>query len=133
MHGEEERRAVKALLARFRRLPEGEQRRVPALLNGLGKLQVGVGDFEGAGRSFAAVADAAEEDDARAEAHHNAYRTALEREEWDGALAALRQAVSLAPQRFAPFPLHRYEPARILGAGGFGTALLCRDRHLDED
>ena len=35
--------------------------------------------------------------------------------------------------RFAPFPLHRYEPKRILGAGGFGTAVLCHDRNFAED
>ena len=42
IRGEEERRAIKALLARFRQLPPTEQEMVPALLNGLGKLQVGV-------------------------------------------------------------------------------------------
>ena len=45
IRGEDERRAVKALLARFRPRPPEEQRQVPSLLNGLGKLQVGVGDF----------------------------------------------------------------------------------------
>src|SRR5262249_53423872 len=39
IRGEDERWVVKALLARFRGLPPEEQRRVPALLNGLGKLQ----------------------------------------------------------------------------------------------
>ena len=50
--GEDERRAVKTLLARFRQLPADEQRQVPALLNGLGKLQVGAGDFEQAKQTF---------------------------------------------------------------------------------
>ena len=133
IRGEDERRAVKALLERFRRLPSEEQRHAPALLNGLGKLQVGAGDFAEAHRTFTTVVQAVAEPSGKAEALFNAYRAALEEKRWDTALTALREAASHDPQRFAPFPLHRYEPRRILGAGGFGTAVLCRDRHFDED
>ena len=133
IRGEDERRAVKALLARFRRLPAEEQRRAPALLNGLGKLQVGAGDFAEARQTFTEVVRAVGDPSDKAEASYNAYRAALEEKQWDAALAALREAGSLDPQRFAPFPLHRYEPKRILGAGGFGTAILCHDRNFDED
>jgi WD40 repeat protein len=133
IRGEEERRAIKALLARFRQLPPTEQEMVPALLNGLGKLQVGAGDFGGAKDTFAAVASIARDDSAKAEAYHNAYRAALEEKKWDAALEAVRQAAGLDPGRFAPFPLHRYEPKRLLGAGGFGTAFLCHDHHFAED
>ncbi len=54
---------------------------------------------------------------------------ALERKAFGEALAALQQAAQLDPERFAPFPLHKFEPVRILGAGGFGVAFLCRNRH----
>ena len=131
--GEEERRAVKALLARFRQLPADEQRQVPALLNGLGKLQVGIGDFEQAKQTFGEVAQNQDDPAAKAEAAFNAYRVALEQRKWDEALEAIRQAASLAPQRFTPFPMQRYQPRRILGAGGFGTAFLCHDRNFGED
>ena len=67
---------------------------------------------------------------ASAEAHHNSYRAALERQQWTDALAAFRQAVTLDPVRFSPFPFKRYEPQRILGAGGFGVVFLCQDRLL---
>ena len=133
IRGEDERRAVKALLTRFRQLPAEEQRQAPALLNGLGKLQVGAGDFAEARQTFTAVVRTVGDPSGKAEASFNAYRAALEDKQWDAALAALREAASHDPQRFAPFPLHRYEPTRILGAGGFGTAVLCRDRHFDED
>jgi len=133
IRGEDERRAVKVLLARFRRLPAEEQRRAPALLNGLGKLQVGAGDFAEARQTFTEVVRVVGDPSDKAEASYNAYRAALEEKQWDAALAALREAGSHDPQRFAPFPLHRYEPKRILGAGGFGTAILCLDRHFDED
>jgi hypothetical protein len=66
----------------------------------------------------------------RAEAQHNAYQAALRRQDWVEALAALREAACLDPARFAPLPLDRYEPQRVLGAGGLGVAFLCRHRHL---
>jgi serine/threonine protein kinase len=130
IHGEEERQAVKALLVRFRRLPAGEQAQVPALLNGLGKLQVGTGDFPGARQTFDELARAVDDPSARAEARHNAYRALLEMGKWPEALEALREAADLDPPRFAPFPLGRYAPQRILGAGGFGTVFHCRDTWL---
>jgi len=133
IRGEDERRAVKALLARFRQIPPTEQGKVPALLNGLGKLQMGTGDFAEARQTFAQVAQIVGDSSGKAAASYNAHRAALEEKKWDAALTALRAASLHDPQRFAPFPLHRYEPSRILGAGGFGTAILCRDRHFDED
>ena len=133
IRSEDERRAVRAVLARFRQLPAEEQRNAPALLNGLGKLQVGTGDHAEAQQIFAEVVQVVGDPSAKAEASFNAYRAALEERKWDAALAALREAGSHDPQRFAPFPLHRYEPKRILGAGGFGTAIHCLDRHFNED
>ena len=59
LRDEEERRGASALLARFRQLSAGEQARLPALLNGLGKLQLASGDFEGAITIFLEVARAA--------------------------------------------------------------------------
>jgi parallel beta-helix repeat protein len=132
IRGEDERRVVKALLARFRQLPAAEQQQVPALLNGLGKLQVGTGDFGGARQTFDEVAGSAGPDSARAEARFNASRAALEQRQWDEALLAIQEAARL-DARFEPFPLRRYRPRRILGAGGFGTAILCHDQHFDED
>jgi formylglycine-generating enzyme required for sulfatase activity/tetratricopeptide (TPR) repeat protein len=133
IRSEDERRAVKALLGRFRELPAFEQRQVPALLNGLGKLQLGAGDFAAAEETFQEVASGVDDALARAEACHNAYRAALENGKWELALDAIEQAARLAPERFTPFPLHRYQARRILGAGGFGTAFLCQDRYLRAD
>src|SRR5439155_2725723 len=56
LRDEEERRVAGTLLARFRRLPAADQARLPALLNGLGKLQFASGDFEGAKTTFLEVA-----------------------------------------------------------------------------
>src|SRR5436309_10585801 len=71
IRGEDERRVVNALLDRFRQLPERERHLLPALLNGLGKLQVGIGDFDAAGDAFRLVAAEVSDPAAQAEAFHN--------------------------------------------------------------
>ncbi len=126
---ESERRTVKAFIERFRALPPEQQQRLPALLNSLAQLEVATGDFESAQKHFERVATLVSDHTAQAEAHHNAYGAALEKGDWSSALDALRQAASLDAGRFAPFPLGKYEPERILGAGGFGVAFLCRNKH----
>jgi hypothetical protein len=133
INGEDERRVVRSLLDRFRQLPVEERQQVPALLNGLGKLQAGAGDFGGAKETFDEAARSVGDIAGKAEVRFNAYRAALEAKNWDEALQAIRAAADLEPRRFTPFPLHRYEPRRILGAGGFGTAFLCHDVNFGED
>jgi hypothetical protein len=116
IRNEGERDAVKQLLAHFRQMPVAQQRQLPALLNGLGKLQIGSGDFHGAGQTFLAVAESAGDKAAQAEAYYNAYRAALEEKKWNAAIAAIEKAVTLDKQRFALFPLTRYEPKKILNS-----------------
>jgi tetratricopeptide (TPR) repeat protein/nitrous oxidase accessory protein NosD len=132
IRSEDERRAVRQLLSRFRELPAEEQQQLPALLNGLGKLQVGAGDFGGAAETFAEVARVVHDPSAQAEVLYNQYRAALEEKKWDDALVAIRQAVALAPRHFEPFPRSRYRMEAILGAGGFGTVFRCHDVYLNE-
>ena len=129
----EERAAVKKLLVRFGQLPTQQQGLVPALLNGLGKLQFGSGDFQGAQHTFIAVVEQAQSAAGQAEGHFNAFRAALEATRWDEALAAIQRAASLDPQRFALFPMERYQPKEILGAGAFGTVFRCHDVTSDEE
>jgi tRNA A-37 threonylcarbamoyl transferase component Bud32 len=124
-----ERQLVRSLMARFRSLSEQERQRVPALLNGLGLLETAAGEFDAARRDFGAVAAIVGDPAAQAAALHNAYLAGLEQRQFNEALAALQTAVALAPERFAPFPTSKYEPVRILGAGGFGVAFLCRHRN----
>lgn len=130
IHSEDERRAVRALLARFRALTPDQQQRLPEALSGLGKLQVAAGDYDEARQTFTVAAGALPVAEAQAEAFYNAYRAALEGKKFDEALQAITAAAARAPQRFAPFPFSRYQPQSILGAGGFGTAFLCRDRNF---
>jgi hypothetical protein len=125
---EAERLLVKQVIGRYRALPEEERRRLPALLNAVGKLEVAAGAFGAAQKDFEEAARLSADQQARAEAHYNAFGAALEQAEWPAALASLKEAAALDPARFAPFPLAKYEPERILGAGGFGVAFLCRNR-----
>jgi tetratricopeptide (TPR) repeat protein len=123
-----EREVVQELVKRFRDLPVDQQRRLPALLNSLGQLEIVVGDLEAGQRDFQEVAHLVADPLSQAEAQHNIYRAALERRDWNAALAALRRAVALDSSHFEPFPFSVYEPERILGAGGFGVSFLCRQR-----
>jgi serine/threonine protein kinase len=130
---DQERELVKALLSRYRSLPEAQRQAAPALLNGLGQLQLAVGDAESAQRAFAAVATLTPDRRGQAEARFNAYRAALAGRQYADALAEMQQTLALDPGRFAPFPLDLYEPLRILGAGGFGVTFLCRQKHLGSE
>ncbi len=127
LRSEDERETVQDLVARFRRLPEDSRRRLPALWNSLAQLEIVIGDLEAGQRDFQEVARLVNDPISRAEAHHNVYRAALERRDWGAALSALRRAVALDAESFEPFPLQRYEPRKILGAGGLGVSFLCHD------
>lgn len=128
LRNDDEREQVQELVARFRRLPEETRRRLPALWNSLGQLQVVIGDLDASQRDFEAVARLVTDPISRAEAHHNAHHAALERGDRDTALTALRRAVALDPETFEPFPFERYDPRQILAASGFGVSFLCTDR-----
>ena len=130
---EGERAAVKQLLARFRQIPAQQQQQVPALQNGIGKLQFGSGDFDEARATFNAVSNNISDLSAKAEAHFNAYRAALESKNFVEALVAIQVAASLDPKRFEPFPITRYKPKSLLGAGGFGAAFLCHDQFFNSE
>jgi serine/threonine protein kinase len=131
IRNEAERRMVKDLVARYRGLPEEERQKLPALLNAIGKLEVAAGSFQSAEQDFASVAGLIQDPHAQAEAHHNAYRAALEARDWPTALRELLQALRLDGKRFAPFPVGKYPPLKILGAGGFGVAFLCKHKYMN--
>ncbi len=101
------------------------------MLNSLAQLQVGAGDFHAAQQNFQKAATLVSDAQARAAIHHNAYWAALERRNWETALDELKKAVQLNPSVCEPFPFNKYEPHKILGAGGFGVAFLCRHCNLD--
>jgi uracil-DNA glycosylase family 4 len=128
-----ERSLVKRLVGEYRALPEEKRQQLPALLNAIGKLEVAVGNFQEAQHDFGTVAEMVGDPEARAEAHANTFHAALERRDWDTALRELKEAVALDPTRHAPFPFDKYQPQRILGAGGFGIAFLCRHRFLNAE
>lgn len=127
-----EREVVQDLVKRFRRLPEGQRSRLPALLNSLAQLEIVVGDMEAGQHDFEEVARLVSDPISQAEAHHNVYGTALERGDMTDALAALRRAVELDAEEFEPFPFARIEPVRILGSDGFGVSFIAQDRGLNE-
>jgi hypothetical protein len=111
IRSEPERRLVKALVGRYRSLPQERRRELPALLNALAKLEVASGDFTAAQEDFRTVATLVPADPhAQAVAHYNEYQAALEQRRWPAALAALRRRTGprtlrpvSVPQVRAPF------------------------------
>jgi serine/threonine protein kinase len=130
IRSEKERQLVKSLLEKVRQVPEAELRTSPGLLNDVGKVQVAVGEYKGAREAFGRAAASARDNASRAEVYYNAYRAALEQRDWDDALQQLIEAIRIDGKRFAPFPVGRYTPQRIIGAGGFGVVFLCQHKHL---
>ncbi len=131
MRGSGERQRVREFVDHYRALPEEERRQRPALLNAVGMLQVAAGDTQEAQQHFEQVAAlVGDNPKAKGQAHYNAYQAALEQRNFPAALLALREAVGLDAERYGPFPLHKYIPDRILGAGGFGVAFLCQHATL---
>jgi tetratricopeptide (TPR) repeat protein len=95
--------------------------RSPALLDGLGRLAMGVGVYDRAGTWFQQAAALAGPASAQAEAYYNSYRAFLEQRLWHEALAALLNAARLDAGRFAPFPLDKIRaPADPRGGGLWG-------------
>ena len=119
-------------LAQLRHLRD-EMRKLPPNLLGsadwskLGDALAAGGLFGEACEAHTAAARVADTRAEEAEAEYKSYRDACEQEHWELALPALMRASELDPaERFTPFPLDRYEPVAILGAGGFGTVIHCR-------
>ena len=128
---ESDRELIQELIKRYREFPQEQQAQLPALLNSLAQLEVIIGDFISAQRDFDHVAEMVNDHGDRAEAHYNTYRTAIECRRWAEALAALLRACGLNRESCEPFPLDRYQPESILGAGGFGVSFLCREISTD--
>ena len=80
-----ERELVKRLVASYRALPEEQRLNKPALLNALGRLEMIAGEFAAAQKDFQQVATLVTDTTAKAEAHFNAYRAALDRRDLDTA------------------------------------------------
>jgi DNA-binding beta-propeller fold protein YncE len=132
VQNEAERQLIRELMEQVRQLPESVRQRAPELLAQLGKAAVLCGDLDAAVQYFlqaAQVYQQRRDREQQAEAYYNAYRTFLEKSEWNQALAALDKAVQLAPDRFSPFPVYELAALRILGAGAFGVTFLCQYRH----
>ena len=128
---EHERALIEAVKRRYRGLSDEQRRRFPQLGLDLSRLEIVAGDFQDALGQAREAAAHLEDPASKAEAHHAAYRAALELKKWDEALSELQKAAA-ADDRFAIWPSAKYRVERILGAGAFGVALLCLDTHLED-
>lgn len=95
---ESERSLLKSVLARYRGLPEGQQRQLPALLHAVGRLLLRIGEAEEARSAFATVTGVLTDRRALAESHSYAYQAALRRRDWPRALASYQQAALFDPE-----------------------------------
>lgn len=128
LRNETEKALVRALVSRYRDLPEEQRMQLPALLDAVGRLEMAAGDYSGALQEFQTLARMPVELATQATGFYQSFLAALEQRDWTQALSSYREAHRIAPDRFALFPQDRYEPENILGAGGFGIVFLCRHR-----
>jgi serine/threonine protein kinase len=128
---ESEREQIRGLREKITALPAEQRQQRPDLYLNLGTLLVVEGSYAEALDALVKAAGLAGDPEMRAQAFFNAYRVALEIGDRDKALQYLQEACKLDSARYAPFPMERYAPRSILGAGGFGVAFLCHDKNLE--
>jgi serine/threonine protein kinase len=121
-------RLIRDLAAHYRALPDHLKRDTPALCLTVGKLLLAVGEFNDARQIFQAAAGRALDAPGQALAYWHACRAALERGDNDRAMKYLEETLRLDGPVYAPFPIGKYHPGRILGAGGLGVSFLCWHR-----
>ncbi len=127
VRSEADRTTIKQLASQIQALPESQQQSLPALVNASGVLLAASGELEEAQHAFQQVGRLVSNPQAQAEASANAYLVALERRQWDEALTLLKDAAVKDGDRFAPFPLDRFHPERILRASASSVDFLCQD------
>src|SRR5690606_22771533 len=99
----------------------------PALAHRLGIIAAVAGHYRYSWPLLRAAAHAIpQHSDARRVALQNWRLAALEAHAWPAALEAVQMLSRESPYD-VPFPVADYEPLRMLGAGGFAEAYLCRD------
>ena len=113
--------------AELARLAPGPGYTVAALA--VGSALSSTGAAAGAEALFLRAAESAETVPERALAAYNLFQARLRQgpTRYPEALAALRQAVDLEPDRYATHEEWKYPTQAILGAGGMGCAFLCRE------
>lgn len=107
----------------------------PKLLDALGRLSLAIGAFSKAQAYFqqtAILAHHADMPSIDAEANYNVYKTLLEQRNWDAALWKLLIAAQLKPDEFMPFPIHKYQPQRIISASGLGVTFQCNHIQINK-
>jgi serine/threonine protein kinase len=130
---EREHQRLRALRDRLRSLPPDAAGADDWLRLGDGLRAAAMFDLARESHERAATTASAADPARAAEASYKTYGDACEVGAWDSALAALRTAWKLQPERYELFDRHRYEPLAILGAGGFGTVFRCRDQYVHEE
>jgi serine/threonine protein kinase len=116
----------------------GAGRQVSRVYSKLGKAELLTGNLEAAWQEFSSAAEMADDPAEKATAHYHLYRIALERnglsgksEDLDAALNQLKLAINKDRDKSGwPFDVRKYQPVRILGAGGFGVTFLCKRKPL---
>jgi serine/threonine protein kinase len=65
---------------------------------------------------------------AQGEAHMNAYEVALKRRDYGAAIREMVEAAKIDGRRFAPFPVGKYLPQRVIAVDRTGAAFLCKHK-----
>jgi serine/threonine protein kinase len=124
----EDRQRSRGWTIQFRALSGALQAQLLTLQDLLARVAFTVGEFQNAQRDFMALAKALAEPEGQALARFHAFRAALERPNYSDASVELRHAIALAPQRFSPVPLDRFDPEQIQAADCVGITLRCKTR-----
>ena len=124
-----DRQLTRSWTNQLRSKPKVLQAKLPTLLDILARVEFSVGEFQNAQRNFMAIALMGDDQEQQSLARYHAFRSAVERPNYPDASVELRYAASLAPRRFSPVQLDRFDPEQVVYSDVAGLTVRCTTRN----
>lgn len=126
-HNQESLKIITDAAAKLKQLPKNNPQYSQLVIMG-GSVLSSTGALAEAENLFIQAEKTTKNDAERALAAFNLFKVRVRSGEFEQALSALQEAISIDPQRYALHDVDKYPIEQILGAGGMGSVFLCRHK-----